>query len=115
MGGAQGRDRLASLCPDGGITAVGMDDAANLGKGAIQRQMSIGIRGRFTLPFLDNSVQIHHHQIVYRHHLIGDPRRFDHHQPLLAIDRRHVTPGKGHQTITRQAEIGRQYLLFQLA
>ncbi|MNE46913.1 hypothetical protein D3C80_1412830 [compost metagenome] len=94
---------------------MGMHDAADVGKFAVQRQMGSGIRRGFLTALNALAIsQIDHHHILHLHMRIFHAGRFDHHQPAFTVNGADVTPGKGHQLVAREVEVGLQYLLFKL-
>lgn len=53
--GAQGRNVAAGLCPGGGVEAMGVDDAADFRKGAIEFEMGGGVAAGVERAFDDFS------------------------------------------------------------
>ena len=112
LGGAHGRDVSARLGKGGGPAAVGVDHAAHCGKGFVQLHMGGGVAGRSPRSLCHLAVQVHHHQVLRRHALVGHAGGLDDHQAALPVDSGHVAPGEGHQAVFWQQKVGLQDLLF---
>ncbi len=83
-----------------------MHHPAEGGIAAIERQMGSGI-GRGSQCALHNiALQIHYYDIVNLQRVIGHAAGLDGHQPTRSVDGADVTPGKGHQAVARQIQIG---------
>ena len=113
MGGADIGDILSGLCPGGGIGAMGVYHAADVGEGLIQDHVGGRVGGGVQFSLHHFSVQVHHHHILRFHMVVGHAAGLDHHQAALAVYGTYVTPGKQHQAVFDQIQVGLAYFLFE--
>ena len=92
---------------------MGMNNATDGGKLAIQFQMGRSIGGRVELSLHHMAFKVYHHHMFRAHHVIPYTGGFDHHQLCLGIDGGDVSPGEGDQSVSRQLQIGFTYRFFQ--
>ncbi len=92
-----------------------MHDAADRRKRLVKQAVRRGVgRGLFG-PF-DHFAGFNadHHHVVGGHDAVIHARRFDDEHALLAIDSADVTPGKRHQVVFWQGQVGFKYLAFEI-
>src|SRR5689334_2390624 len=106
VGCAQSRDRTATLRPGGGKKAVGMNDAANLAKSAIENEMSVSI-GTWLQSALDDfsGIERHNDHVAWLHRGVWDARRFDDDVAAGAVNAADIAPGLDDKTFGDELKV----------
>ena len=115
VGGAGGGNRLSGLRPDGGVTRMGMNNAAQRRECLIQQAVGWGIRRGFFLAFNHFAgLQADHHHIFGAHYAVVDAGGFNYQHPPFTVDGADVAPGEGNQIVLRQGQVGFENLAFEI-
>ena len=93
---------------------VRMHDAADYGVLAVEGEVGRRIGGRAQRTLDDLAVEIDHHHVRGLHGFVADAARFDDDDALLTVDAADVAPGKGHQTVLGQIQVGAKNFFLQL-
>ena len=93
---------------------MGMHDAAQLGEGAIEYQMSRGIWWRIEITLYDlTRCQVYYDHIVCCHRAVIDTRWLDNNEFFLSVDATYIAPSKEHQIVPYKIQVGLTYFFFQ--
>jgi len=71
-----------------------------------------GIRGWPQISFHDFSILVNNHHLAGGHGTVTYSRGFDDHKARFMVYGRNISPGKNHQTMFHQHEIGLEYFFF---
>ncbi len=115
MSGPRGGNRLTRLRPDGCMTGMGVNNAANGGESLIQQAVRWGIGGGLFITFHHfTGCNTDNDHIAGSHYAVIDTGGFNHKHAALAIDSANVSPGQRHQVVLWQRQIRFQYLTFKI-
>ena len=113
MGGADVGDILSGLRPGGGIGAMGVHHAADMGESLVQDHVGGRVGGGVQFSLHHFSVQVHYHHVFGLHVIVGHAAGLNHHQAALSVYGAYVAPGEQHQAVFYQVQVGLAYFLFQ--
>ena len=104
--GAVAGDVAPGLRPAHRVRAVGVHDAAQLGKRLVEHQMGLGVGGGVEVSFDHLAVQGDHDQLAGGQVLIGHAGGLDDHQPLFPVDAGYIAPRIGDKAAAGQFHVG---------
>lgn len=99
-------DIQAGLSPGGRIGGMGVYHASYMRPGLVKLQVGGGV-GRGTEVTLHHLArQIHNDHVRGLHFVVRHAAGFDYHQAALTVDGGDVAPGKYHQTMADEVQVG---------
>ena len=111
---AEGRDATPCLSETRRPAAVGVNDAADVGKRLVHLEVGWRIGGWFHVAFHNLACfQSHHDHVLGFQHIVWNPGGLNDHQPLRPVDARRIAKGESDQSMLWQQEIRLKHPFFQ--